>query len=87
MNDEVSFDSNSEKSFDESELSEDSGDSDAPRQGGLIGVQEHNAEDKNELRSKNSSKIGGTIRISSSHSKRSQKSSGALASKYTRARR
>merc|ERR1711904_443305 len=48
---------------DQSELSDDS-DSDAPKQGGLIGVQEHDAHDKNELKGLKS-KIGGTIRVSS----------------------
>lgn len=70
INDEVSFDSNSEKSFDESELSDDS-DSDAPKQGGLIGVQEHDAHDKNELKGLKS-KIGGTIRVSSRQGKRNK---------------
>merc|ERR1711904_306578 len=70
INDEVSFDSNSEKSFDESELSDDS-DSDAPKQGGLVGVQEHDAHDKNELKGLKS-KIGGTIRVSSRQGKRNK---------------
>merc|ERR1711907_426499 len=70
LNDDVSFDSNSEKSFDESELSDDS-DSDAPKQGGLIGVQEHDAHDKNELKGLKS-KIGGTIRVSSRQGKRNK---------------
>lgn len=89
LNDDVSFDSNSEKSFDEGELSEGSEESShSSNQGALIGVQDHGAEDRNELKGGLVSKIGGTIRVSSSHSKkRSQKQTGALASKYTRSRK
>jgi len=83
INDEVSFDSDSEKSFEENELSEDDSDSAESQEGGLIGVESHGAEDKNVLKSKGKkSSFGGQVRVSSSHSKRSAKNDGALASKY-----
>merc|ERR1712110_798059 len=81
INDNYSFDSNSEQSFDNDlDNSSDSSDSSDAKQPRLIGQQTHGAYDKNVLQKKSSSRpASGQIRISSSHSRRSNNSAKAVA--------